>query len=229
MADTYEISGRTVTMPVEVRDAAAGTAIFEIDAAAARAIIPGDAFDVVEVSPGRAHLVLAVIDYKDNDLGDYLEVGITFFVLPRGVPGATPGTYIHRLPVDQAFTCAAGKQIWGFPKTVEQIAFDYSDDNVTCTLTMDEELVLRLRIPRGGTDASPSLAMTTYTYLDGQPHATGFSQEGSGSQMVLGADGIELELGTHPVAKEIESLGATPVMSTWTERMIGRFEAPVAL
>ena len=229
MADTYEIAGRTVTMPVEVRDAAAGTAIFEIDAGAARAIIPGDAFDVVEVSPGRAHLVLAVIDYKDNDLGDYLEVGITFFVQPRGDAAATPGTYIQRLPVDQAFTCAAGKQIWGFPKTIEQIGFVYSDDHITCVLTMDDELVLQLRIPRGGSDASPALAMTTYTYLDGAAHATAFTQEGSGSQMVLGADGISLELGTHPVAKEIESLRPTPVMSTWTEHMVGRFEAPQPL
>jgi len=33
-------------------------------------------------------------------------------------------TYIHRLPVDQSFTCAAGRGIWGFPKTIEQIEID---------------------------------------------------------------------------------------------------------
>lgn len=226
MADTYLIDDRVVTMPVEVRDASAGTAIFEIDAAAARVLILGDAFDVVEVSPGRAHLVLAVIDYRDNDLGDYFEVGITFFVQPRGRADAVPGTFIYRLPVDQAFTCAAGRQIWGFPKTVEQIAFDYSDDHVICELTMDDELVFRLQLPRGGSDESPELAMTTYTYLDGRPHATAFTQSGSGNGLKLGADGIVLELGAHPIAKEIESLEPTPVMSTWTERMRGTFATP---
>ena len=229
MAHSTEVLGRVVTMPVVVRDASAGTAIFEIDAAAAQAIIPGESFDVVEVTPGRAHLVLAVIDYKDNDLGDYLEVGITFFVRPRGVSGAVPGTYIHRLPVDQEFTCAAGKKVWGFPKTVEEIAFDYTADSVACVLRMDGELVLSLTIPRGGSEESPELAMTTYTYLDGAPHATAFTQSGSGSQLSVGADGISLRLGPHPVAKEIESLNPVPVMSTWTERMRGRFDGAVPL
>jgi hypothetical protein len=123
---TYEIAGRTVTMPVVVRDASAGTAMFEVDAAAAQALLPGDAFTVVESSPGRSQLALATIDYRDNDLGDYHEVGVTLFVEPRG--GGEAGTFITHLPVDQEFTCAAGRGIWGFPKTVESIALDYADD-----------------------------------------------------------------------------------------------------
>jgi hypothetical protein len=44
--------------------------------------------------------------------------------------------------------------------------------------------------------------------------------------MVFDAAGVELELGTHPVAKELASLGlpAPAFMSTWTERMRATFE-----
>ena len=48
---TYEIDGRTVTMPCVVRDASAGTAMFDVDAGAARALVP-EAFDLVETAPG---------------------------------------------------------------------------------------------------------------------------------------------------------------------------------
>ena len=227
---TYDIDGRTVTMPCVVRDASAGTAMFDVDAAAARALVP-EAFDLVETAPGRCQLVLAVIDYRDNDLGDYLEVGVTFFVVPAGGSADEAGTFITRLPVNQAFTCEAGRTIWGFPKSVEDIALDYGDSSVTCTLRVDDQLVLRLTLPRGGSDEMPQMPMATYTVIDGAPHSTRFSQGGSGSQVLVGGEGVALELGDHPIAKELAALGlpATADMSTWTEHMQGTFETPSPL
>jgi Acetoacetate decarboxylase (ADC) len=225
---TYEIAGRTVTMPCVVRDASAGTAVFDVDAAAARALVPAP-FDIVETGPGRCQAAIAVIDYRDNDLGDYLEVGITFFVTPGG--GAEAGTFIVHLPFDQAFTCEAGRTIWGFPKTVEDIDLAVDDTSATCTLRMDGRLVLRLTLPRGGRDELPPLPMVTYSLIDGVPHRTAFSQGGTGAQVLAGGDGVRLELGDHPVAKELASLGlpAPAQMSTWTEHMRGTFETPEPL
>jgi hypothetical protein len=225
MASSYDVLGTTVTMPVEVRDASAGTAVFEVDAAAASALLP-PAYRVAEVSSGRAQLAVVVVDYRDNDLGTYREVGLMLFVRP--VDGGSDGTFIVRLPVDQPFTCEAGQQIWGFPKTVEEIDLDYSDDAVTCTLWMDGELVLRLRLPRdpGAEGELPPTAMTAYTILEGVPHATTFTQGGTGFSM--GFDAVELELGPHPVAKELAGLGMspTPAFTTWTEHMRATFEQP---
>lgn len=225
----YDILGQHVTLPCVVRDASAGTAMFEVDAAAAQRLMPGDHFAVVESAPGRCQLVLAVIDYRDNDLGDYLEIGVTMFVTPRG--GGEAGTFILRLPVDQEFTCAAGRTIWGFPKSVEDIALDYAPASVTATLRMDGEPMLRLTLPRGGDDTMPPLPMTTYTLIDGAPHATAFTQGGSGAQVRADGEGVALELGAHPLAKDLAGLGlpAPAVMCTWTERMAGTFEAPAPL
>ena len=67
----YEIQGRKVQMPVVVRDASSGNAMFMVDAAAVAKLLPGDAFEVFEVAPGQTQLILGFIDYRDNDLGDY--------------------------------------------------------------------------------------------------------------------------------------------------------------
>jgi len=222
---SYEIQGQTVATPVDVRDASAGTAIFEVDATAANDFLPGDAFEVVESTPGRAQLVVALIDYRDNDLGDYLEVGITLFAKPKGAADDAAGTFIVHLPVDQSFTCEAGCTIWGFPKTVQQLSVDYTDRAAAWQLVMDGQLVLRLTVPRGGSDEMPDMEMATYTYLDGVPHKTSFTQGGAGSQVALGGAGVSLELGDHPIAKELARLGlpAEASMTTWTEHMHGRF------
>ncbi|TQS45237.1 acetoacetate decarboxylase family protein [Cryptosporangium phraense] len=217
---TYEIAGQPVTMPVQVRDASAGTVLFDVDATAAASLIPAD-FEVIEVRPGVAQLAVVLVDYRDNDLGAYHEVGLTFFVRPRS--GGEDGTFITRLPVDQEFTCEAGRTIWGFPKTVERIDVDDS----LWTLYLDGELAFSLQVPRGGTDETPPTPMTTYSLIDGVPHRTTFTQGGSGSQVVFGGEGVSVVLGSHPVSAELAALGlpgAPVVLSTWIERMRATFE-----
>lgn len=224
---THEVLGQTVTMPVEVRDATAATVIWEVDAAAVTALLPTDDVVVVETSPGRAQFAIALVDYRDNDLGAYLEVGLIAFVRPRA--GGEDGSFIVRLPVDQEFTCHAGRDIWGFPKSVEQISFDYAEDSLTASLSVEGELVLRLTVPRGGADDLPDLPMASYTVLDGAIHSTRFTQRGTGTQVLFGGEGVTLELGSHPWGKELASLGlpAEALLSSWNEKMTATFEEAV--
>jgi hypothetical protein len=227
---SYEVAGKTVRMPCVVRDASAGTALFDVDAGAAAALVPGG-FRIVETAPGRCQLVLAVIDYRDNDLGDYREVGVSVFVTPGTAGDGEAGTFIAHLPVDQEFTCEAGRAIWGFPKSVEEIGWDRSGDSLTTTLRMDGRLVFRLTVPAGGDDAMPPMPMVTYSTIGGVPHATRFTQGGTGSAVRPGGEGVTLELGDHPLAGKLASLGlpAPAILSTWTEHMQGTFEAPERL
>jgi hypothetical protein len=226
MSEQYDVLGRTVTMPVEVRDATAATVMFDVDVDAARAVTP-EGFEPVESSPGQAQLAIALVDYRDNDLGSYHEIGTILFVRPAG--GGADGNFITHLPVDQEFTCAAGNEIWGFPKSVEQIDVTTTETTSRWVLTMGGELVLDLTVPRGnGTDEMPMLPMTSYTLRGGVPHATTFTQGGEGFSMTFGGEGVELRLGDHPIAKELASLGLpkAPSLATWLEHMRGTFETP---
>ncbi|MDP9181169.1 MAG: acetoacetate decarboxylase family protein [Actinomycetota bacterium] len=223
---SFDILDQTVTLPVLVRDASSATIMFDVHAAAAQALSP---FPVVESAPGRAQLALALVDYRDNDLGAYHEVGVIFFVQP---PGRDAGTYIRHLPVDGEFTNVAGNVIWGFPKTVQEIKVETTGTTQRWVLTMDGELVLDVTVPRGGTEDMPKMEMTTYTLRDGVPCATAFSQGGTGSLLTIGGDGVTLSLGSHPVAKELAALGlpeAPVVLSTALENMQASFGEAVPL
>lgn len=237
---TWVFQGRAVTMPVEVRDASSGAVTYLVNAAAARRLLPAD-LDVVEPFPNQALFSIAMIDYRDNDLGDYNEVSLAFFVRRKGespslgVPylGSVVdffrnslATWIWKLPVDQTFTCEAGAGIWGFPKTVEQIDFEDAGGRRTCRLVMGGRHVLTLSVPRGGTRTLPETRMTTYTHLDGVLHRTAFTAASTGVGFSLG--GADLILGSHPIADALRSLGLprTALMSVWMEHQRARFDAP---
>lgn len=236
--DVYVIQGRRVELPVVVREASSGAATYAVSAAAARALLPSDDLELLEPWPGRALCSIAVIEYRDNDLGQYNEVSIAFFVRPKGAPRGLPfvgtvvdfmrgraATYIHHLPVDGRFTCEAGRTIWGFPKTVEEIDFSTADARATCRLVMNGQHVLTLSLPRGGSRRLPDSTMVTYSYIDGVVHATKFASGGDGVGFHLG--GAALELGNHPISQELRRLGLPKraLMTMWMERMRGRFEA----
>jgi len=237
-APTYEIQDRTVGFPVEVRDAASGSAGFLVPSAAAARLVP-DAFEVAEFLPGRALCNLVVVDYRDNDLGDYNEMAVGFMVRPKGERPSVPwlgswldmvggrlASCITHMPVDQSFTRDAGEQIWGYPKTVQQIDIDYADDHVRGRLVYDGEHAFTLTVPRGGTRTVPEAEISTLSMIEGAPHLTRAAQRMEGMGMKLG--GASVELGTGPIADELRSLGLPrrAVMTTWTEHMSARFGPP---
>lgn len=237
----YVFQGRTVTMPVAVRDASSGAVTYLVNASVARSLLPGPEIDVVEVLPGLALFSIAMIDYRDNDLGDYNEVSLAFFVRRKGERPAlgvpflgsvvdffrnSLATWIWKLPVDQSFTCEAGCGIWGFPKTVEQIDFEDAGGRRTCRLVMGGRHVLTLSVPRGGTRTLPEAPMTTYSYIDGALHRTTFTPKATGVGFGLG--GADLILGTHPLADTLRALGLprTALMHVWMEHQSATFETP---
>jgi hypothetical protein len=222
---SYEIQGQTVTLPAVVRDASSGTVMYMVDRDAVQKLIPTE-FEADEVAPGKTQLCIVVVDYRDNDLGDYDEVGVVFFVRPKGDPGAEVGSYIHHLPVNQSFTRDAGFEIWGFPKTVEEIDFVTSKDAASCKLTMGGQHVMTLTLPRGGDGETAETPALGYTMLHGAPHRISFSRGGRGENTQPGGEGVELDLGDHPIAEELRSLGLPdlpPLLSSWSEHFFGTF------
>ena len=229
-AGSYEIQGRTVTLPCDVRDASSGTVMYMVPANEASQFVP-DAFEVLEPAPGLTQLSLLMVDYRDNDLGDYNEVGIVFFVKPRGGSDDQAGTFIYQLPVNQSFTCEAGCKIWGFPKSVQEIDIDYAEQSATCRLVMEGQHVFTLTVPRGGENVTEDAPSVGYTLIDGVAHTNEFVRGGTGEQTIPDGAGVHLELGDHPIAEGLRKLGLPkdPLLSNWCEHMRGSFGPSRAL
>jgi hypothetical protein len=236
----YTVQGRTVVLPVVVRDALSISAVYVVPAGAVRRLLPTPALHVPELFPGLALCVLAAVEYRDNDLGRYNEVAVNFFVthggrrplpffgLLAGFRRRAIGAYVHRLPVTTSFSRDAGRDIWGFPKTVEEITFEDEAGWRTCTLTSGGAHVLTLSVVRGGRRRFDDLAQDAYAWRDGVLFKTPSVMGAEGVGTRLG--GARLTLGAHPFADELRSLGLPKraLMSSSFERMRATFGAPQA-
>jgi hypothetical protein len=238
---SYVVQGTTVTLPVEVRDATSMSAMFVVPTSMVRRLVPTPKVQIPELFPGRTLCVLAAIEYRDNDLGQYNEVSVAFFVQP-GVQKPTPlfgmlngfrrgriGAYIHRLPVTTTFSRDAGRDIWGFPKTVDAIEFQDDGDRRTCRWVADGTHVLTLSAVRGGKRRMALTPQDAYACQGGVLYKTPSVMGGEGVGIRLG--GTSVTLGAHPIADELRLLGfpRPALMSTWMDRMRARFDGPQIL
>lgn len=220
-----EIDGREITFPMEVTRFNAATVLWTVPAAAAAALLPGDAFEIAESTPGTTQFVMAACDYLENPWGDYDELNLGFLVRPVAGPADRVGSFVYRMPVNQAFTCEAGNRVMGFPKTVEGIDVTYTDTHASFRLTFDGQHAFTLTVPRAAPLGEPERIETeSFSYLDGVACATPLSMD-MGTGFVDPAD-VVLELGSGVVADELASLGlpsTPPDMCTWGEDLSATF------
>jgi hypothetical protein len=222
---SWSVLGRTVALPVEVRRAAQWGVQYLVPAAAAQRIVSPTGLEVTGPVPGRALMALAVCRYDDTDLDSYHEVALSFVVRPHDAPAPVSasgrarefasgaiGVYIHRLPVDQEFTCVAGRDIWGFPKWVTSIDIDEpsttsprTGSGTSVRLVDDGIHILSLTIAAGGRLHLPPRAPPTYSFVDGVLRRTSWTTSSAGTTGRFG--GATLTLGDHPMADELRSLG----------------------
>src|SRR5262249_24988527 len=190
----------SVTLPVSVRDAAHGFAVYTVPAALGQRSLAEDGkhFKVVDLGQGQTPLTLFIVDQRDGDLGKYLEFGLAFFVTPRNEPGAMPGWYIKTSPVNKAFSCEAGSYLRGYRKTTDYDLYLNEDkpDSVCFTLSKGPSPVLTIAFPRGGSGFSTAIPRFTYTVHNDQPHRTIFTRTGRGERIRAGGDGVKLEPGS---------------------------------
>jgi len=233
---SVEIEGTTLTWPIQVRKARIGSATFTADARAAARLLPNGIVPFT-IRPGRTLVTLTMADYLDNDLGDYDEFAVAIAVREAGGPatmlrsiGATlrgkVTTFTAYMPVDQPFTLAAGRQLWGFPKTLDDVSIGVEGDRATCTWNADGAHVVTLTVPAGTGRRIPTQELDTFTVLDGALQRTTFTM--GSEQGRIGPGGAEVTLGTHPIADELRrlKLSRRAVFTTWMATMTGTFQPP---
>jgi hypothetical protein len=231
------VQGRTIDLPVEVRDARSWAATYVVSAQAAQALIARTGLEIAEMRPGKAVATLAAVRYEDGDLDRYNEVAVAFLVRTHDAgPASTlrrsmevarnkTGVYIHHLPVNQGFTLEAGRTIWGYPKFMADIGIDERSQETTITLSSDGSHVLSLTVRKGIKPWPRVPNLPTYTFLDGLLRRTPWETAPQGTHGRFG--GASLELGTHPIADELRSLGLPKraMVSTTVDHVRARFGA----
>ena len=208
------VLGTELSYPIRVRAAEQAAASWSVDASVAQRIVDDTGLRVATGRSGRATCSLAVVDYQDNDLGRYHEIALAFMVVPHDAPNdwrpdpRRPVTCIHQLPVDAEFTCAAGRQLWGFPKWVTDITWRRNRRGTDGVLLDDGRFVLGTHIARGWVPlpAQP-LEMQCYTSMDGVLRSTPWTTTSFGARIRPGGATVVVGDTDHPFAEEVHRLG----------------------
>jgi hypothetical protein len=209
----HTIAGTVLTMPVRVRKANVHSAMFSASADAAQQMIDYSGLKVCQHRPGRAVVNLMLARYVDGDLGQYNEFVTAVMVNPPGSHAkglralGKAAAFIHHLPVDQSFTLEAGRRIWGFPKIMADFHVNEGDP-FAFDVSVDGSLIAAIEFSRGlplPSIRSRPQVLKTYTYAHGAAREVPWEMRTSGLRGRFG--GAQLELGDHPYAKELASLG----------------------
>jgi len=234
---SFLVDGQRVTMPVEVRAAQQAAATFLVPHAAAQRVIDHTGLRATRQRGGKAVASLALVDYTDNDLGSYKELALAFVVDDTGSPSdpgstdaKTVSTLIHRLPVTEAFTCAAGQGIWGFPKWIADLSVDFTPKGATCVLRQDGQEVVSITLRRGIVPIPRRpLAMNAFSCDDdGVVRRTPWTTHSVGRQTIRpGGAVVEVGYG-HPLADELRTLGLPrrALMTLFDDHMSATFGLP---
>ena len=143
-ARRYEIEGRDLGYPTRFRDGASAAGLFVVRSRVANELIADSGFRVAEIAPGRALLVLTGVHYTDTDCGDYEETAQAFFVEPLGRRAQIPylstwsdvvrgrvTSFTWKLQVTTTLSRDCGLRMWGYPKTLGDIAYERSPERAS--------------------------------------------------------------------------------------------------
>ena len=231
---SYLVEGQRVVMPVEVRAARQAAATFVVRHSAAQQLIDHTGLTATRQRGGKAIVSLALVDYIDNDLGSYKELALAFIVDDTTKPAdgtkSPVSTLIHRLPVSEAFTCAAGRGIWGFPKWVADLSVDFDDRGASCVLREGDNEVVRIWLKRGPIPL-PRRPMPMNAFScddDSVVRRTPWNTDGTGRPHIRpGGATVEIGYG-HPLADELRALGLPKraFMTLFDDHMSATFGDP---
>jgi hypothetical protein len=170
------VDGIPFELPVASHHSPALIAIFTIDARAAAELLPGDEVHPVRVSRRRALLVVTVIDYRDTNIGRYIEYSVAI-ACTHGAHRAPPlvpvlpvaqwlygtGQYVVELPVSSEISVKGGKGIWGMPKHQANLDFVIGERTVSSQYDLDGQMCVRVEVGRPRFEGIP-LAMSGANY-----------------------------------------------------------------
>ena len=210
------VDGIRYVMPIDSWNASAIMAAFPCDYESARALLP-DGY----VQPLRlwnsALLLVTVIDYRETDIGAYIEystaIACTYGDSPR--PRLLPalfmkwfgtGQYVLDLPVSTEVSVKGGRGIWGMPKHRASLDFAVGRKWVSSQYDLDGRMVSRLDIRRPGRYWLPlnmgaanycgfrGMIMRSFIYFRARAGLTLFNPE------------ARFVLGDHPRSEPLRSL-----------------------
>lgn len=214
------VDGIPFQLPVASKESPALMAAFTVDAKVAQSLVPGNEVHLLRWG-SRAFLLITIIDYRNTNIGKYIEYSIGFACTQgkRAVPlplaalfrkTCGTGQYVYDLPVSSLISVKGGKGIWGMPKHQGSLDFIIGDDVVSSRYDLDGKMVMKVEIARPKRTWLPlsasgvnycsfrGMLMKSYIYFKGK---IGFT---------FGKNSARIIIGDHPRSSVYHDLAIGP-------------------
>lgn len=238
--DVFTIENTELRYPTIFRSGCTGMGVFTVNATRAQALIADSGFKIARVRPGRALMNLVCVHYTDTDCGSYNEIALNFAVKTRGalnLPYASTwaglingdiATYTWRLPVSSQLAKECGIQMWGLPKTKEDIQFSQDGGYANWQWLNKGKEVLSFTIPCSGDRQPKAIEPPVYSVINGKPVVAYLHQQYGDVGYHRNA---KLHLGEHHFADTLRDLGIkdSPMIGVWNGKLFFEMSEPVAL
>ena len=215
------VDGIRFVMPVDSSNSSAMIAAFSIDWDRARALIPpGD------VHPfklwNRGVLVITVINYRETDIGAYIEYSLAIACTrganpaPRLLPGVLmsyfgTGQYVFDLPVSSEVSVKGGKGIWGMPKHKANLDFVTGKKWASSQYDLDGRMISRFDVLLPKSYWLPlNMGAANYCVFRGMMMKSLIYFRGKVGFYLMRPGSARLVLGDHKRAEMIRNLDVDP-------------------
>lgn len=231
------VDGVPFRLPVASQHSPALMAAFPINADRAADLLPGNELHPLRWG-SRGILLITVIDYRETNIGKYVEysigIGCTRGARPWPLPLAALfgrlsgiGQYVLDLPVSSEISVKGGKGIWGMPKHQANLDFVIEDRKVSSRYDLDGQMVVKVEVERPRFESFPvrasavnwcafrGMLMKSDIYVKAR---AGFSLFKQGSARII--------LGDHPRAEVLRRLeiGSRPILSVYMPDSTGTLD-----
>ncbi|MEH6549361.1 MAG: acetoacetate decarboxylase family protein [Pseudomonadales bacterium] len=238
----FTIEGRELSYPTRFWEGSSLLGIFLVPLDAANKIIAASGFKAARLLPGKAGLIITGVHYTDSACEQYEELAFAFFVEEHPATGSRSSLYNLRLlakgklpsytwylPVTSTLAQQCGIQMWGYPKTIEDLRFSQADQTAEIALHRDGEKILSYSVKAKGKSETKESPAPVYSVYEGQPQVGYLMQKFS--QAGYRPGGGKLVISDHPLMQPLRELGLPkkPLLSGWMGQLDFTMSAPALL
>ena len=229
-----------VELPILYSEASMVQALFGRDYGLVASQLRGSGLVPIRLPRNRALVAVSFFEYRQSSIGPYNEMALAVVVdNPVGSYSRVPlidvlrqprqrktGIHILELPVSTKIACAAGREIWGFPKFVADIPFSLGQSGFDCSVLNPETQapVITLSGPRRRGAWFPPVQMRLISrhrvFLETIIDVRGLTRTSRGHQTLLQVLDQSHHLGQS--CRDLGLDGAQPLVVQTTDRFRSR-------
>jgi hypothetical protein len=209
------------TMPVQGIKCSTLLAAFPVDPVKAAALLPGN-----ELHPfvlwNKGLLLVTVVDYRDTNIGKYIEFSIALAVThgSKKAPPLLPallqkffgtGQYVIDLPVSTEISVKGGKGIWGMPKHQANLNYVEGAGKITSQYDLDGQLGMYIEIARPGAVWLPvNTGAVNYCCFRGMLFKSTIYFNGKAGFSLFDKSAAKIVIGDVPRLQVLKDIGLEP-------------------